>query len=78
MIQSPKFALVTVDLPSVTIKVTVHFLKVPFDNFRPFLHLSGPLYPKLSTCFEGARLTQRVQPVTADRLFLGHKGRVNL
>ena len=27
--------------------------------------LSGPLYPKLSTCFEGARLTQLVQLVTA-------------
>ena len=28
--------------------------------------------------FEGARLTQLVQLVTASRLFLGHKGRVNL
>ena len=28
-------------------------------------HLSGPLYPKLSTCFEGAWLTQLVQLVTA-------------
>ena len=35
--------------------------------------LSGPLYPKLSTCFEGAQLTQLVQLVTAGRLFLGHK-----
>ena len=40
--------------------------------------LSGPLYPKLSTCFEGARLTQLVQLVTAGRLFLGHKGLVDL
>ena len=40
--------------------------------------VSGPLYPKLSTCFEGARLTQLVQLVTASRLFLGHKGRVDL
>ena len=29
-------------------------------------------------CFEGAWLTQLVQLVTAGRLFLGHKGRVNL
>ena len=34
--------------------------------------LSGPLYPKLSTCFEGTQLTQLVQLVTASRLFLGH------
>ena len=27
--------------------------------------------------FEGARLTQLVLPVTAGRLFLGHKGRVD-
>ena len=40
--------------------------------------LSGPLYPKLSTCFEGTRLTQLVQPVTAGRLFPCHKGRVDL
>ena len=40
--------------------------------------LSGPLYPKLSTCFEGTRLTQLVQLVTAGRLFPCHKGRVNL
>ena len=40
--------------------------------------MSGPLYPKLSTCFEGAWLTQLVQLVTAGRLFLGHKGRVDL
>ena len=40
--------------------------------------LSGPLYPKLSTCFEGTRLTQLVQLVTAGRLFLGHKGQVDL
>ena len=40
--------------------------------------VSGPLYPKLSTCFEGARLTQLVQLVTTSRLFLGHKGRVDL
>ena len=39
--------------------------------------LSGPLYPKLSTCFEGARLTQLVQLVTAGRLFLGHNGQVD-
>ena len=39
--------------------------------------MSGPLYPKLSTCFEGARLTQLVQLVTAGRLFLGHKGQVD-
>ena len=39
---------------------------------------SGPLYPKLSTCFEGAQLTQLVQLATAGRLFLGHKGRVDL
>ena len=42
------------------------------------ISLSGPLYPKLSMCFEGAQLTQPVQLVTADRLFLGHKGRVDL
>ena len=40
--------------------------------------LSGPLYPKLSMCFEGTWLTQLVQLVTASRLFLGHKGQVNL
>ena len=40
-------------------------------------NMSGLLYPKLSMCFEGARLTQLVQLVTADRLFLGHKGQVN-
>ena len=40
--------------------------------------LSGPLYPKLSTCFEGARLTQLVQLVTAGRLFPCHEGRVDL
>ena len=40
-------------------------------------NMSGPLYPKLSTCFEGAQLTQLVQLVTAGRLFLGHKGRVD-
>ena len=36
--------------------------------------VSGPLYPKLSTCFEGARLTQLVQLVTAGRLFPCHEG----
>ena len=40
--------------------------------------VSGPLYPKLSMCFEGAWLTQLVQLVTASRLFLGHKRRVDL
>ena len=40
--------------------------------------VSGPLYPKLSMCFEGAQLTQLVQLVTADRLFPCHKGRVDL
>ena len=39
--------------------------------------LSGPLYPKLTMCFEGARLTQLVQLVTASRLFLGHEGQVD-
>ena len=39
--------------------------------------VSGPLYPKLSTCFEGARLTQLVQLVTAGRLFPCHEGRVD-
>ena len=39
--------------------------------------VSGPLYPKLSTSFEGIQLTQLVQLVTAGRLFLGHKGQVN-
>ena len=39
--------------------------------------LSGPLYPKLSTCFEGAQLTQLVQLVTAGRLFPCHKGWVD-
>ena len=29
--------------------------------------MSGPLYPELSMCFEGARLTQLVQLVTAGR-----------
>ena len=42
------------------------------------LSMSGPLYPKLSMCFEGTRLTQLVQLVTAGRLFLGHKGQANL
>ena len=37
-----------------------------------------PLYPKLSTCFEGAWLTQLVQLVTAGRLFPCHKGQVDL
>ena len=36
--------------------------------------VSGPLYPKLSMCFEGTRLTQLVQLVTAGRLFPCHKG----
>ena len=36
--------------------------------------VSGPLYPKLSTCFEGTRLTQLVQLVTAGRLFPCHEG----
>ena len=40
--------------------------------------LSGPLYPKLSMCFEGARLTQLVQLVTAGRLFPCHEGQVDL
>ena len=40
--------------------------------------VSEPLYPKLSTCFEGAQLTQLVQLVTASRLFIGHKGQVDL
>ena len=40
--------------------------------------VSGPLYTKLSMCFEGAQLTQLVQLVTAGRLFLGHKRQVNL
>ena len=44
---------------------------VPVVYCRNFL--SGPLYPKLPTCFEGAQLTQLVQLVTAGRLFLGHK-----
>ena len=49
------------------------------EDVQPLhLALSGPLYPKFSTCFEGARLTQLVQLVTAGRLFLGHKGRVDL
>ena len=39
--------------------------------------VSGPLYPKLSTCFEGARLTQLVQLVTASRLFPCHEGQVD-
>ena len=39
--------------------------------------MSGPLYPKLSMCFEGAQLTQLVQLVTAGRLFLGHEGQVD-
>ena len=39
--------------------------------------LSGPLYPKLSTSFEGVQLTQLVQLVTAGRLFPCHKGRVD-
>ena len=42
------------------------------------VEVSGPLDPKLSMCFEGTQLTQLVQLVTAGRLFLGHKGRVNL
>ena len=45
--------------------------------WRAVRKLSGPLYPKLSTSFEGARLTQLVQLVTPGRLFLGHKGRVD-
>ena len=44
------------------------------STLRP---LSGPLYPKLSTSFEGAWLTQLVQLVTADRLFPCHEGRVD-
>ena len=48
------------------------------DMMLGSLGLSGPLYPKLSMCIEGTWLTQLVQVVTAGRLFLGHKGRVNL
>ena len=47
-----------------------------FFNLKD-ITLSGPLYPKLSTCFEGARLTQLVQLVTASRLFPCHEGRVD-
>ena len=47
------------------------------DNVAILEAVSGPLYPKLSTCFEGARLTQLVQLVTADRLFPCHEGRVD-
>ena len=43
-----------------------------------YYHMSGPLYPKLSTCFEGAQLTQLVLLVTASRLFLGHEEQVDL
>ena len=39
--------------------------------------LSGPPYPKLSMCFEGAWLTQLFQLVTAGRLFLVCKGQVD-
>ena len=46
------------------------------SSFTPLL--SGPLYPMLSMCFEGAQLTQLVQLVTASRLFLGHKGQIDL
>ena len=46
--------------------------------FLMSLSLSGPLYPKLSMCFEGTRLTQLVQLVTASRLFPCHEGRVDL
>ena len=47
----------------------------PNSSGRPVCggQVSGPLYPKLSTCFEGAWLAQLVQLVTAGRLFLGHK-----
>ena len=45
--------------------------------WKMWREVSGPLYPKLSTCFEGARLTQLVQLVTAGRLFPCHKGRVD-
>ena len=56
----------------------------PNDPHQQFLWriirmgVSGPLYPKLSMCFEGTRLTQLVQLATAGRLFLGHKGQVDL
>ena len=46
-------------------------------HLAPDWELSGPLYPKLSTCFEGARLTQLVQLVTSGRLFPCHEGRVD-
>ena len=39
--------------------------------------VSGPLYPKLSMCFEGAWLTLLVHLITASRLFLACKGQVN-
>ena len=51
---------------------------VAFEAFQKVLVVSGPLYPKLSACFEGAQLTQLVQLVTAGRLFLGHEGQVDL
>ena len=57
---------------------------MPRDNLNRYYvpggygQLSGPLYPKLSMCFVGTQLTQLVQLVTASRLFLGHKGRVDL
>ena len=38
-----------------------------FLNNRVNCWVSGPLYPKFSTCSEGARLTQLVQLVTAGR-----------
>ena len=52
-------------------------LLVRIEGLERRVHLSGPLYPKLSTCFEGARLTQLVQLVTADRLFPCHEGQVD-
>ena len=52
----------------------------PKSSGRPVCgrRVSGPLCPKLSMYFEGAQLTQLVQLVTASRLFLGHKGQVDL
>ena len=61
-----------------------YFVELVFGQLWPAITsfevsqpLSGPLYPKLSTCFEGTQLTQLVQLVTADRLFLIHKGQVD-
>ena len=47
-------------------------------SFSKLVRCQGHSTLSSQCVFEGARLTQLVQLVTAGRLFLGHEGRVDL